>query len=78
MSSRHTDVGQRDAALLLLRQEKTVEVFSLKKKRLLGDLSMALLYLKRAYKKDRGRLYIKLCRDRTRRDGFKLKESKIR
>jgi len=38
----------------------------------------AVLYLKGAYKKDGDRLFSRACRDRTRGNGFKLKEDRFR
>ena len=40
-------------------------LFSLEKRRLRGHLIVAFQYLKRAYKKDRDRLFTKACCDRT-------------
>ena len=39
---------------------------------------MALQYLEEAYKKDGENLFIKACCDRTRSNGFKLRESRFR
>jgi len=47
-------------------------LFSLGKRRLWGDLTAAFQYLKGAYKKDKDKLYIRACHDRTRDNGFKL------
>ena len=47
------------------------------KKRLWGDLIAAFQYLKGAYKKDRERLFTRVCSDRTRGNVFKLKEGRF-
>ena len=53
-------------------------LFSLEKGRLLGDLIAAFQYLKGAYKDAGEGLVIRDCSDRTRRNGFKLKQGKFR
>ncbi|KFW00326.1 hypothetical protein N327_10820, partial [Fulmarus glacialis] len=53
-------------------------LFSLGKRRFQGDLTAAFQYLKGAYKKDSGQLCRKACCDRTRGNGFKLKEGRFR
>ena len=53
-------------------------LFSLEKRRLQGELLAAFQYLKGAYRKDGEGLFTKLCSDRTRGDGSKLKEGRFR
>ena len=53
-------------------------MFSLKKRRLWGDLRVAFQYLKGAHRKAGEGLFVMECRDRTRGNGFKLKEGRFR
>jgi len=53
-------------------------LLSLKKRRFQGDLLAAFQYLKVAYRKDGEELFTRVCSDRTRGNGFKLKEGRFR
>ncbi|GAB0176075.1 hypothetical protein GRJ2_000072700 [Grus japonensis] len=53
-------------------------LFSLEKRRLWGDLTAAFQYLKGAYRKAGGGLFTRAWSDRTRGNGLKLKEGRLR
>jgi len=52
-------------------------LFSLKKRRLRGDLASAFQYLKGAYKRAGEGLFIRSCSDRTRNNIFKMKDGRL-
>ena len=52
-------------------------LLSLEKRRLQGDLVVALQYLKGGCKKEGDRNFSKICCDRARGNGFKLKERRF-
>ena len=57
---------------------KVLGLFSLEKRRHQGNLRAAFRYLKRSYRKEGDRLFSRVCGDRTRGNGFKLKEGRFR
>ncbi|PKU42577.1 hypothetical protein llap_7128 [Limosa lapponica baueri] len=57
---------------------REMELFSLEKRRLWGDLITAYQYLKGAYRRAGEGLFVRKCRDRTRGSGFKLEEGRFR
>jgi len=57
---------------------RELRMFALEKRRLWGDLRAAFQYLKGAYGKDGEGLFTRVCSDRTRGNGCKLKEGRFR
>ena len=53
-------------------------LFSLEKRRLWGDPTVAFQYLKEAYKQEGEQLFTRVNSDRTRRNGLKLRQGRLR
>jgi len=59
-------------------EERLLGLFSPEKRRLQGDLTAAFQYPKGACRKAGEGFFTSACRDRTRGNGFKLKEGRFR
>jgi len=57
---------------------KELGLFSLEHRRLQGDLIATFQYLKGIYRKDGENIFIRVCCNSTRSNGFKLKEGRFR
>jgi len=57
---------------------RELQLFSLEKRRFWGHLFAAFQYCKGAYRKEGDNLFIKACYDRTKSNGFKLREGRFR
>ena len=57
---------------------RELDLFSLEKRRLQGDLTVAFQYLKGAYEQEGEQLFTRVDSDRTRRDFFKLRQGRFR
>ncbi|PKU33679.1 hypothetical protein llap_16017 [Limosa lapponica baueri] len=57
---------------------REVGLFSLEKRRLWGDPIAGFQYLKGAYRRAGGALFVRKCSDRTRGNSFKLEEGRFR
>jgi len=72
--SKHAQLDREKSGFIQIQ----LGLFSLEKRRLWGHLRVDFQYLKGGCKKEGDRLFNRMCYDRTRGDGFKLKEGRFR
>ena len=64
--------------LSYMERLRDLGLFSLEKRRLRGDPTVAFQYLNGSYRKEGDRLLIRVCGDRSRGNGLKLEKSRLR
>ena len=70
--------NQRDGKPPCEHRLRELGLFRLEKRKLQGDLIAAFQYLKGSNRKEEDRLLCRVCGDRTRRNGFRLKEGRFK